>query len=722
MATYQGIRFGSTLISKLRLGATPITAVYYGSTPVYRLESGGGVPSGDTLTIAAGKVSADLIDFPLAVDLSIMPDNFWTSTNAGADLRFFDGATELPSDLVYCDPVNKTGMIFVKVPLISAAAGASITWSTDGVSARPAHTDPNGRNAVWSDYAFCAIPAEDFADRTGNNPVGALNAATVFTPNSGLSGGGYLGLVDGTYTFDQPVPDVSTFAGVFTLGASVAITQRGTNGSFVNYRDLSSGSTNDRVTVTYSGTQNAFGLWDNSNGYLTIPGTSGTPDGAWIRAHTTYDAAVQRDIYFRHSTGALQSASDPAISDRSAQGYDSLLFGKEDESNAERAYGSYGWVYLRPDYLSAAWVAAESDMLTDPMFVDAGQAQPPVVVSPSIKGSYATQNLSADNLAFLFPVEAAEGDLCIIFASSSWAVNTPAGWSRILDADGTSINGEIMQKVLTAADITAGQVTISFTGVHECMIAGVVLDGAPSIRTASQLRRPASGAAISVEADAGDRLLWFIGCRGATATPTTNRTTDTVEQTTPPPGGVLLTEVASAAGTQIAAVTKTGDVYVGAVALAHEAAPPLSEHLYWRIYVDQNNDDPDYTVMCGVEMRDAGGVNQIGAGAATASSVNSADTPAAEAFAPWTGNDAVINNYWSTISGQPKPSWVAYQFPTPVAVHAFTITGVREFDRMPRNFRLQYSDDGVAWQDQASFFNQTNWLIDGTDTRTFAVP
>lgn len=146
-------------------------------------------------------------------------------------------------------------------------------------------------------------------------------------------------------------------------------------------------------------------------------------------------------------------------------------------------------------------------------------------------------------------------------------------------------------------------------------------------------------------------------------------------------------------------------------------SPGFGAHEYWRVYIDDNNGDGSFTVMVGSEFRDSGGVDLIGGGTALGSSNAGAGFLPDEAFLNWDGT----NNYWSTASGSALPSWYGYQFATAVEVVSFTMTGVRDAARMPRAFKMQYSDDGTTWTDTTSFIGQTGWVIDGTDTREFTL-
>ena len=125
-----------------------------------------------TLTIASGKVSSDLTDFPLYVDLSDMPAGFWAAVDdGGGNIRAYasDGTTELALDVVFCAKTAETGAAFVRVPTIAAASTTTVIIKTltEG-TAKAAPGSAYGRNAVWADYEAVYTFGDSNEDRTGN--------------------------------------------------------------------------------------------------------------------------------------------------------------------------------------------------------------------------------------------------------------------------------------------------------------------------------------------------------------------------------------------------------------------------------------------------------------------------------------------------------------------------------------------------------------------------
>lgn len=128
----------------------------------------------------------------------------------------------------------------------------------------------------------------------------------------------------------------------------------------------------------------------------------------------------------------------------------------------------------------------------------------------------------------------------------------------------------------------------------------------------------------------------------------------------------------------------------------------MAAHSYWRIYVTANNGDATWTDFNEIEFRATiGGTDQCSGGTALGddSTYNSPNN----AFDNDTAN--------SHISSGGLPSWVGYQFASPVEVAQVSLITplVNEAARAPKDFLIQYSDDGITWTTAKEVINQTNW-------------
>ena len=139
-----------------------------------------------TVTIDNTKVSADLTDFPIYIDLSDMPASFWSSVaDGGGDIRVFksDDTTELPREVVSCATATETGELHVKYSgTLSSSTDTVLHIYTNGVSADYAATATYGRNAVWSGHG-AVWHLDDTADSTATGATLTNNNSVAF--NSG---------------------------------------------------------------------------------------------------------------------------------------------------------------------------------------------------------------------------------------------------------------------------------------------------------------------------------------------------------------------------------------------------------------------------------------------------------------------------------------------------------------------------------------------------------
>lgn len=149
--------------------------------PRYNIDTSGGIPlvSGFNVTIAGGTVASDLTDFPVMIDLSDMPSSFWAGVRSdGGNIRVYesDGLTLIPHDVPFLNKAMGVGLLFAK-KTISATTGAQfkIKLLDSSETAVPA-TDPNGRNAVWSDYEMAVVFPEKINRVDGSAP--AVNGTT----------------------------------------------------------------------------------------------------------------------------------------------------------------------------------------------------------------------------------------------------------------------------------------------------------------------------------------------------------------------------------------------------------------------------------------------------------------------------------------------------------------------------------------------------------------
>lgn len=149
-------------------------------------------------------------------------------------------------------------------------------------------------------------------------------------------------------------------------------------------------------------------------------------------------------------------------------------------------------------------------------------------------------------------------------------------------------------------------------------------------------------------------------------------------------------------------------------------------HRAWRLFID-DNDSTSSIILDEMELRaTAGGADQtanVGSSAGSASGrvIRSADGGGNEGYRVF---DNVTNtaNYWAAI-GQSVNAWVGFIFPEPVKVEEIALTSTNNgtTTRNPKDFKLEYADDGTSgdtWTTQKTFASQTGWSTNETRVLT----
>ena len=155
------------------------------------------------VTIDATKVSADLTDFIVSVDLADLvkagADVFDTCRTDGGDIRVTktDGTTELAVEIVTIDTTAKTGLMHFKYTGTTSSSTDTVVrvWY-NGTDTLPAVTATYGRDNVWDDYSV-VYHLNSLTDSTGNgNTLTAVGSVT--TGGDTTSPFGYGTEYDGT--------------------------------------------------------------------------------------------------------------------------------------------------------------------------------------------------------------------------------------------------------------------------------------------------------------------------------------------------------------------------------------------------------------------------------------------------------------------------------------------------------------------------------------------
>jgi hypothetical protein len=147
-------------------------------------------------------------------------------------------------------------------------------------------------------------------------------------------------------------------------------------------------------------------------------------------------------------------------------------------------------------------------------------------VTPTVRDSGTYYLSSGSSTSATFPAGALEGDKCIILATGAWQASVPAGWSDLMNAVITNHQGRAFTKILDAADIIAGNVTVSWTGSFAHTYSVVVFEGDVDLQ---YVTKEFYGAGIASDTHniydqaIGDKVILF-GTNRATASANTSDT------------------------------------------------------------------------------------------------------------------------------------------------------------------------------------------------------
>jgi hypothetical protein len=134
--------------------------------------------------------------------------------------------------------------------------------------------------------------------------------------------------------------------------------------------------------------------------------------------------------------------------------------------------------------------------------------------SISVRQSRISHVVNTNSIAFSFPTGSQAGDLCVIFTEHGFVTTTPSGWLQLSNLTGSNVNGACFHKILTAADISTGSVTISFSGSYYGEVAGITFVGCTGgLRTTTFSRNSTSASSRSLTTDgtpkSGDYAVYF---------------------------------------------------------------------------------------------------------------------------------------------------------------------------------------------------------------------
>lgn len=120
----------------------------------------------------------------------------------------------------------------------------------------------------------------------------------------------------------------------------------------------------------------------------------------------------------------------------------------------------------------------------------------------------------------------------------------------------------------------------------------------------------------------------------------------------------------------------------------------MAAHLYWRLNVTSIANPPTGAVkIAELQFYDASG-SALATGGTASASTTGGGTTAAQAF------DANFSTYWQSTT---IPAWLRYQFASAVDVRTVRLIWGDIWPYAPKDFTIDYSDDGSSWTTAGTF-------------------
>jgi hypothetical protein len=135
-------------------------------------------------------------------------------------------------------------------------------------------------------------------------------------------------------------------------------------------------------------------------------------------------------------------------------------------------------------------------------------------------------------------------------------------------------------------------------------------------------------------------------------------------------------------------------------------------HAYWRVNITASVTNQGGCGLCRVQFRTTANVDNYASGGTILFSSEIQSYGFWSAMAAFESSPA---HYWNWAVAYPNHiGWIGYHFPTPIDVVQLHIEGMQtdsnDLWENPKNFTLDWSNDGIAWTPVTAVYNQTGWV------------
>lgn len=693
------------------------------------------VDSATLLRIPGANLLGDLTDFPVRVDLSDLPLDFWEGvSDDGSNIRIeASNSSFLPVDLVNIDRGSMVGELFFRAPVLTTGTDSLFKVRTIPGAAAVPNTDPIGRNAVWQGFE-AVFMFSSLENRTGSGLDASLEGGSsqynlsvseVSPDISSHQGIAYDGThyyaidtnridkYDSTWTRvarnSTPLADTGT-PGVNHLGDGTVYngelyivyekyTNKPYNNQHVGVFDISDLSFKRSYDISAQLHEVSSICFDVTNGYFVI--TDFTNAGSSVLHKYSTDFSY------------LGTIAIPSIKEK--QGityYDGFFYTSEDGKRIRK-------IALDGSSVSIEWAGSISGLMEG------------------------IESMGDGSFLVLF-----DGSPSAIyrFVDSGAVVGEP-GWLNLAGTGSANVRG-----VRKLTEWTMGASVIPRnTSANGAILSYGPWESATTNRASLVLRSnsrygiwnssntwlyaPAPDATVGVrerlhhsQNGTSGRSIWRNGTLGDSAATSAQR-----------PGGsgdVLFIGAENLSykerlyGSINYVYLHEGvlsEAWIDAEYKSWEAGtlyevvvPEKKEHVFWRINITSifggGNTSQNAPSIAEVLLKlDADSPNLAIGGIATASTIYDSSYSASKAF------DGETSTFWS--ANRTPTGWLSYQMINEVEINHVSIQPRHDYlaaIQGPKTFTIQSSDDGVAWEDEWGVVVETPWAAG--ETRTFNRP
>lgn len=263
--------------------------------------------------------SADITDFPVYVDLSILGSEFFTNVASdGSDIRVVsaDGFTEYPIEVVSVNTASSTGELYFKTDLTSADYTDYYIYYNNDDAVAYARDDTYGSENVWSNGFIAVYHLEEDAAGTGNNNLYQDSTANEYHGDDFNTSDDKTGLFGRGQEFGDDQTDYISLPNEVLDGQTDITTSWWHNTSVVSDMTIVSGANSGQANEYWT-------RWDSNTVFrlyaqggqepFTLDNGATFNDGTWQYYLVTSDDDIDEMNFYRNGVGDTENPDPQAI-------------------------------------------------------------------------------------------------------------------------------------------------------------------------------------------------------------------------------------------------------------------------------------------------------------------------------------------------------------------------------------------------------------------------